>query len=423
MFEHGDDSIYIPPPVVPPSFGTSTPLGAQAVEEYDPSNALLPGMFSLPSGGGQVYQHMGPDMGRPMYGRGGRQQGQPRRQRPKAPFSADGPVQDRTKSTIVVENIPEENFTEEQVREFFSQFGNILEVSMQPYKRLAVVKFDNWGSANAAYKSPKVVFENRFVKIFWYKDDETPTPASATANGAGTNGSKKAGSAAGHSDAGAGSTPPPEIDMEEFRRRQEEAQKSHEEKMRKLQEVELQRQELEKRQKALLAKQQEENAKLMAKLAQKKTTASETGVKAQEGEGEEVKPTRSVSQSEALRAQLAALEAEAKQLGLDPDAMDESHSSWSPGGGSFSRGRGGYPYRARGYAPRGIRGGRGGRGNNHAAYAAYSLDNRPKKVILTGVDFTIPEKDETLRQYLFVSTFLSWLLCLKADQKLTKLSF
>ena len=83
----------------------------------------------------------------------------------RAPFSADGPNYDRTKSTIVVENIPEENFDEEQVREFFSQFGKILEISMQPYKHLAIVKYDKWGSANAAYQSPKVIFDNRFVKV------------------------------------------------------------------------------------------------------------------------------------------------------------------------------------------------------------------------------------------------------------------
>jgi RNA-binding protein 26 len=33
----------------------------------------------------------------------------------------------------------------------------------------------------------------------------------------------------------------------------------------------------------------------------------------------------------------------------------------------------------------------------------YNLDNRPKKVGLTSVDFTDPEKDESLRQYLLVS--------------------
>jgi len=39
----------------------------------------------------------------------------------------------------------------------------------------------------------------------------------------------------------------------------------------------------------------------------------------------------------------------------------------------------------------------------------YSLDNRPKKVVITGVDFTVPEKDEALRQHLFVCACLTLL--------------
>lgn len=387
-FEHGDDSMYAPR--VPAPFGQTS--GTHLVEEYDPANALLPNIFNTPSVDQILPHNGGPGMGRPNHGRGGRHHGQSKKHRGRAPFSADGPVLDKTKSTIVVENIPEENFTEDQVREFFSQFGTVLEVTMQAYKRLAIVKFDSWAAANAAYKSPKVVFENRFVKIFWHKDEV----ASSSANGTGANGSKKAGgsSVAGHSESGAikeEGTPPPEIDMEEIVRHLEEAQKVHEEKTKKLKEIEAQREEVEKRRKELEAKQREAKVALK-KLLQKKNSESDDSSKPK-------------STSEALRAQLAALEAEAMELGIDPDAPpSENETAPSPRGASRG-GRGGYPsYRSRGYAPRGFRGGfRGGRGNNHALYAMYSVDNRPKRVTLTGVDFTIPEKDEMLRQYLFVS--------------------
>ncbi|KAK3400122.1 hypothetical protein B0T20DRAFT_177395 [Sordaria brevicollis] len=388
LFEHGDDSIYVPPPSGT-SFGAPYAPQSSAIEEYDPTN---PGIFTLPT---NLPPHPSPhhDGGYASRGRGGRQQGGPKR-RPKAPFSADGPVFDRTKSTIVVENIPEENFDEEQVRGFFSQFGNILEVSMQPYKRLAIVKYDAWASANAAYKSPKVVFDNRFVKIFWYKEEDSSLPPSVPLGGGF---SEKHGAEAGED--GHSSAAMPEIDMEEFLRKQEEAQKIHEEKMKKLEEVERQREELEKRQQELLARQREEKAKLEAKLRAKLGGGSQQG----DGSQDASKPK---STSEALRAQLAALEAEAKQLGIDPDAMDTSFesSSWNARGGYYGRGAFRGAYRARGYAPRGYRGApfRGGaRVDHHAAYAMYSLDNRPKKVSLTGVDFTVPEKDETLRQYLF----------------------
>lgn len=301
----------------------------------------------------------------------------------------------------MVENIPEENFSEEQVKEFFSQFGNILEVSMQPYKRLAIVKFDSWNAANAAYQSPKVIFDNRFVKVFWYKEDESALPASAPMTG-GAPGARKPHVANGSSTTGPeDSGPQPEINMEEFAKQQEERQKAFEEKTKRREELERQQQELEQRQKELIAKQIEEKSKLEARLAQR------NGGKSGEGEGDDngdaSKSSKPMTQTEALRAQLAALEAEARQMGLDPDAMVDAPAPW-PARGGYGRGRGGW----RGsYAPRGFRGGGRGRANVHAAYAAYSLDNRPKKVVLTGVDFTVSEKDETLRQYLFVSLFPS----------------
>ncbi|KAK3391047.1 hypothetical protein B0H63DRAFT_467138 [Podospora didyma] len=393
MFVHGDNVPFAQEPTSFVQPDTQPPLD----EEYDPSDALMTGIFNRPMPI-PLQQTFAPGGHHQPRQKGGKQQ-QPAKRR-KAHFSADGPVFDRAKSTIVVENIPEENFSEDQVRDYFSQFGNVVEISMQPYKRLALVKFEHWGQANAAWKSPKSVFENRFVKIFWYNDDETVLPTSMPLNGGVASGLKQSGSVTGQSVTGAGSPAPPEIDMEELMRKQAEAQRIYEEKTRKLQEVELQRQEIEKRQQELLAKQRLEKARLAAKLAKKSQGSGVTG-----GNGESTSDsTKPVNQTEALRAQLAMLEDEAKQLGLDPDAMSETSSTWNPRGGSFVRGRGapGY-YRARGFAPRGARGGafRGGRGNHHAAYAAYSLDNRPKKVVLTGVDFTVPEKDETLRQYLF----------------------
>jgi hypothetical protein len=344
---------------------------------------LFPGAPPLPFGGQQPRQ------------RGARNQNRQRRHE-RAQFSADGPVHDRTKSTIVIENIPEENFSEDQVRAFFSQFGNILEVSMQPYKRLAILKFDSWDAANTAYQSPKVIFDNRFVKVFWFKDDESTMPGSAPMNGDAP-GAKRArhtnGSAlAGGSDAG----PHAEIDMEAFARQQEEKQKAFEEKTKKREDLEHQREELERRQKELVAKQLEEKAKLEAKLG------ARSGIKSEDNENES-KPSKPLTQTEALRAQLAALEAEARQMGLDPDAMDAPSPPW-PTRGGYGRGRGSWRG-ASPYTPRGsYRGSYRGRTDVHAAYAAYSLDNRPKKMVLTGVDFTVSEKDETLRQYLFVSS-------------------
>lgn len=308
-------------------------------------------------------------------GRKNRRGAKGRRRPTRASFSAEGPVNDKAKTTIVVENIPEEHFSEAEVRKFFSEFGNIEQVSLQPYKRLATVKYESWEAANAAYRSPKVIFDNRFVRVFWYLDESEQAAAS------GSNGV----------DIGSGDEPAePEIDLEEFMKKQEEAQRQHEEKMQKKAELDKKRQELEQRQRELLAEHREVQQKLQARLASKNGDA----------ENPDDEPG---SLNSALRAQLAALEDEAKLLGLDPSATDEP-TTWYAGGRGRGRGRGGFPPRGRGFAPRARGPYRGGyQGDVHAAYAAYSLDNRPKTVSVTGVDFTSSEKDEVLRQYLLVS--------------------
>ena len=66
-------------------------------------------------------------------GRGDRANFVPRKNN-RADFSQAGPNHDRSITTIVVEQIPEERFDEQSVRDFFTEFGNIEEVTMQPYK-------------------------------------------------------------------------------------------------------------------------------------------------------------------------------------------------------------------------------------------------------------------------------------------------
>lgn len=349
-------------------------------------------------------------------------QGQQRRRMggPRAPFSAEGPVHDRTQTKVVVESIPEENFDEDQIRGFFSQFGNIEEVTMMPYKRLAIVKYDNWGSANAAYKSPKVIFDNRFVKVFWYKDEKHADLTNGGGAG-GMSGTKNGISANGASGGEPAEIKMDEIDMEEFTRKQEEAQKAHEEKMKKKQEIEQQRAELEKRQKELQAKQEAEKQRLLARIAsssRNNSTGPGGGGDGDSPGAEAAKDGNNTSKTEALKATLAKLQEEANALGIDPDAVrqeedDATISTYAPGYNSRGGARGGGYFRGRGgYAPRasfrgGARGGGGGgRGHIQAAYAAFSLDNRPRKVAVGGVDFSTPEKDEALRRHLFVSLLL-----------------
>ncbi|KAK3182343.1 hypothetical protein K4F52_006345 [Lecanicillium sp. MT-2017a] len=348
---------------------------SQGDDDYDPSevmNMRMPGMPFLRQGPGN---NRGGKRGRGNKKGGGS----------RAPFSADGPVHDRSKSTIVVERIPEENFSEEQVRGFFDQFGAIENVSMQPYKHLAIVKYDGWNAANAAYQSTKAIFDNRFVKVFWYKE-EGDKPVGRSGPGKHANGENE----------DVDMQTEPEMDPEEFQRRQEEAQKQHQEREAKRSELELKRQELEKQQQDLLAKHREETERLQAKLAAKSaegSTDADGGAAGSNGNG---------TGTEMLRAKLALLEQEAKILGIDPNAAEDDAGSSASGGG-FRGGYRGRGYRGRGgvggYAPRG-RGSFRGSGPRHAAYAQYSIDNRPKKLAISGADFTAPDKDEALRHFL-----------------------
>jgi hypothetical protein len=315
-------------------------------------------------------------------GRGGKRG----RVKSKAPFSLDGPSHDRSITSIVVENIPESYFDEENVRQHFSQFGNIAAISMRPYKRLAVVKYDNWNSANAAHRSPQVIFNNRFVKVFWFNEEADKREAKIwepTANGEGV---------PNNSDSHPAEAQEPEFDMEEFAKKQEDAQRVYVEKKKRREEIARQQEEIHRRQQELVAKQLE----LRAKLEEKQGTTAHGAV------GE----SANKSTTDALRAQLRKLEAEARILGVD--AIKEEEESMDGLVPHFSGFRGRAGVRGRGGRFRGGLGFRGGYGGGtfndvHEAYAAYSLDLRPRRVALSGLDFTDAEKDEKLRHYLLVS--------------------
>ena len=313
---------------------------------------------------------------------------------------------------MVVENIPEDHFNEQAVREFFSAFGAIEEVQMQAYKRLALVKYDTWASAMKAYDSPKVIFDNRFVKVYWYKPNIT---SGAAQRSNGTAGAGPPTSASGL---------PSEMELDEMKKKQEGLQQAHEEKMKKIKEREESRRQLEQRKEELLRSQAEEKRRLMEKLAARagKAGRSSRSVSVDESAAQQGKDARSTSpmdgtgseansQTQALKAQLAALEAEARSLGIDATLPDEPRAAFRGRGRGrgFHRGRGGY-------VPRGCGGfdshrggypgrGRAGPGGWAARAGAHKIDNRPKRVAVSGVDFD-DAKDEALRQYLLVGS--SW---------------
>ena len=356
-------------------------------DEYDPKNAML--MDTLSASPTNGHTHTNGSNGRSRgSGRGrGDRGGSITRRNNRADFSLAGPNNDRSNTTIVVEQIPEEKFDEQSVRDFFMEFGNISEVTMQPYKRLALVKYDDYSAARKAYESPKVIFDNRFVKVYWYKPGSLLPPNTAKRS---------------VSSPTAATTEEEPFDREEFEKKAQEAQKKLEEKKAQMKEMDAKRAALEKQKEELAHRQAEEKKRLLERLAAKggHTPDADAPVLDAQTNGND----SASASTKLLRAKLAELEEEAKSLGID-HSTNEAYPSRGRG-----RGRGRGSYRGwEGFAGRGTydpyRGSPRGRGSFRGyGGGKYNLDLRTKKVCVSGVEWN-SERDEALRQFLLVCCF------------------
>ncbi|KAL4874667.1 hypothetical protein BJY04DRAFT_10525 [Aspergillus karnatakaensis] len=336
-------------------------------DEYDPKASNIVSDFRPLPDNSMRGNDRGRGRGR---GRGGDRGGFANRGR-RSEFSATGPNEDQSVTTIVVEQIPDDKLDDSSIREFFSQYGEVTDISLQVHKKLALVTFIDHAAAKRAWSSPKVIFDNRFVKVYWHKskgdrNDQRP----------------------GGNESREDSQP---FDPEEFQRQQEAAQKAHEEKAKRRKETEEAKQALEKQREELMKKQEEEKQRLLQRIG----GASSGSATPDGGAAQSPSDENASEQTKKLRAQLAALEAEAQSLGLDPNNHPDSGSYRGRG-----RGRGSYPPRGRGYDPsyRGSYRGRGGfaaRGRG----GVLRLDNRPKRVAVSGIKPN-SEQDEAFRQFL-----------------------
>ncbi|RAH77928.1 hypothetical protein BO86DRAFT_458832 [Aspergillus japonicus CBS 114.51] len=356
--------------------------------EYDPKASSIVTDYQRRSDGPPM---RGGDRGRGR-GRGGDRGGFGGRGR-RSEFSSAGPNEDTSITTIVVEQIPDDKLDDATVREFFSQYGEITDLSLQPHRRLALITYENHAAAKSAWSSPKVIFDNRFVKVYWHKPKGDRNGDSRPHHHAGAGGDSEA----------------PAFNREEFEKQQEEAQRAHEEKLKKRKETEEAKQALERQRDELLKKQQEERQRLMQKLGGSGAASSSNGdatggggasPDGGDGRSPSAQPEHVSEQTKQLRAQLAALEAEAKSLGIDPAGGGASGPGYR-GRGRGAYGRGGFAPRGRGGYDPYYRGGGGyrGRGGMAGRGGVLRLDNRPKRVAVSGVEFN-SEKDEALRQFL-----------------------
>jgi RNA-binding protein 26 len=280
---------------------------------------------------------------------------------------------------IVVEGIPDDKCDEDHVREFFSEFGDIDGITMQPEQKLAIVKYSSHDAAQAAYDSPKVVFDNRFVKVYWHKQakhaktsSEAPAVAQESSNELDV-----------VMDDGGDADQRDDFlqHVDEFQRKYQESKVTRELCAEKKQEVS-----------SKLKKIEEERKKMETMIAQR---TSGSTLSAANGDADN-------EQTKALKEQLAQLEAEAKSLGIDTDApTTNGYNSYN----SSYRGRGGYRGRGRGAgrgAYRGFRGGWAGSGGRGGA--VMRLDNRPKTVAVTFAAGSYEDHNEAIRQFLLFNS-------------------
>ena len=78
----------------------------------------------------------------------------------------------RNDKTLVVEKIPEDKLSLEQVNSWFKRFGTVTNVAIDAVNAKALVSFSNHDEAHVAWKSEDAVFSNRFVKVFWHRPME-----------------------------------------------------------------------------------------------------------------------------------------------------------------------------------------------------------------------------------------------------------
>ncbi|CCG82685.1 Predicted protein [Taphrina deformans PYCC 5710] len=211
------------------------------------------------------------------------------------------PEYDTSKSTLVVDNIPQERLDEESVRNYFQTFGTMDHIDISMTRRQAVIKFSTWESANSAYTSPAPIFNNRFVKLFWHKNKAVKSKPPQEDVSMSTE---------------------PEVDVQALQAKQ----KEHEERLEK---------------KRLMEQRAAELAQQKAELQQRQ---NEQQARIRQLESSSSKVAAPQSATSALEAQLNELKAKAAALGL---TADDLRSPVGAGRGSMRGARGG-SYRGRG---------------------------------------------------------------------------
>lgn len=187
-------------------------------------------------------------------------------------------------TTLVIDNIPPEHCQMTTINDYFKKFGSITNISLQPHK--ALVSFNTREEAEAAHQSPDAIFDNRFVKVYWQKDntgDSSQTGGNSSTNTGGfrhANTNNEDGSASQQNDRqkSADTSAPSshahtnEPDPAMVAAKAAELQRLKDEKLKKRQEHMQGILELQKQKEQLLQRQIDQQKQLLAKLSDKSLT-------------------------------------------------------------------------------------------------------------------------------------------------------
>lgn len=93
-------------------------------------------------------------------------------------------VKPEERKTLYVKSIPPNQMNLMKLSAHFGRFGTVVNIQLRPKEGAAYVQFDDHASAERAFKSPKSVMGNRFIKVVWsFSDPSDPEGAAAQAAG------------------------------------------------------------------------------------------------------------------------------------------------------------------------------------------------------------------------------------------------
>lgn len=355
--------------------GYAPPQGV--VPEYDPTASSA---FPVPMDGdqfggrGRGRGRGRGDRGRGRGGRGGRGRG--------GSTTQHGHSMGGQNTSLIIENIPPTHLSDEAVGNFFSKFGPIQDIQVDPYAKTAIVKFESNPVAYAAYNSPEAIFDNRFVKVFWARMD---IPQDQDMQMDGTSPHRREPLI----------TPAEQARIDTAKAKEEEIKLRKQEKLKAMLEIQKQKE-------LLIQRQIEEQKALMEKLSDKSLSAKDKEVikaqlqrlagppatNAQDTNGDVAMSdsgSAPTNTTDDLRAKVEALKAEASAMGIDPTAMSQQSSYRGRGRGSF---------RSR---PRGSQSWVRGRGTIGGGPRVFKLDNRTTQIAIGNVP---ADKQQALQEYL-----------------------